>query len=162
MNIFVTSPCPIESAQSLCDKHMKMCLESAQMVCTVSWELGIPAPYKPAYGKHVCTRWAGRTRENFEWLCLHGLEIAAQYTLRYGKEHSSEDVLSWAYTNVLPNVPKGRLTPFAQAMATQYKHRCAITAYRTFYSSDKRYFARWKFTSPPSWWDDPQYYRRLV
>ena len=34
-NIFYLSECPVESAQSQCDKHVvKMILESAQMLCT--------------------------------------------------------------------------------------------------------------------------------
>ena len=35
MNIFVTDPCPVQSAREQCDKHcVKMVLESAQMLST--------------------------------------------------------------------------------------------------------------------------------
>ena len=61
MNIFVTEPCPVKSAQGLCDKHIpKMTLESAQMLST-AWRIhgeqyaedqGL---YKQAYLNHPCT-----------------------------------------------------------------------------------------------------------
>ena len=85
MNIFVTDPDPVVSAQCLPDKHVvKMPLETCQMlsiVASASWGHGyghLPkkktgtwyATAKGAFRNHPCTIWA---QENFRWLIKHGL-----------------------------------------------------------------------------------------
>ena len=98
MNIFVTSPDPVECAQVLPDKHVvKMPLETCQMlsiVASASWGHGfghLPkkktgtwyATAKGAFRNHPCTIWA---QDNYTWLLEHGLALCAEYTHRYGKE----------------------------------------------------------------------------
>ena len=71
MNIFVTDPCPIKSAQNLPDKHVvKMPLETCQMLSIIysPWYYGCGVlhrangePYKTergAFRNHPCTIWA--------------------------------------------------------------------------------------------------------
>ncbi len=71
MNIFVTDPCPIQSARNLPDKHIvKMPLETCQMLAIIysDWYYGVGKLYKKdgyayrtahgAFRHHPCTQWA--------------------------------------------------------------------------------------------------------
>ena len=82
MNIFVTDPDPVVSAQCLPDRHIvKMPLETCQMlaiVCSYKWgrEYGEihkkdGTPYKTdkgAFRNHPCTVWANESIVNMAWL----------------------------------------------------------------------------------------------
>ena len=143
----------------LCDKHIvKMILESAQMLSTVARNCGYTNSilYAVGWAKHPCTLWAGETYSNWEWLCLHGIEMGNQYCQRYTKDfekqHKSSYVIEYIYKNKL-GPKEGSLTPFAQAMPEEYKNTCAVTAYRNYYHGEKAYFAKWKNTNPPYWWE---------
>ncbi len=102
MNIFVTSPCPKESAIVLPDRHItKMPVETCQMLSIVAsekWGHGygtLPktdgTPYKTekgAFRNHPCTLWAAKTIDNAYWLIKWGMNLCDEYTLRYNKTHS--------------------------------------------------------------------------
>lgn len=155
MNIFALSSCPEESARWAVDKHViKMCLETAQLLCTVSWRYGVAAPYKATHAKHPCALWAGETGDNWSWLVRHGLALGAEYERRYSRVHGSVRVLEWARDSG-GQPPAGPLTPFAQAMPETYRRPDATEAYRAFYRGEKAAFASWKApAAPPPWWDD--------
>ena len=106
MNIFVTDPCPIQSARNLPDKHIvKMPLETCQMLSIIysDWYYGVGKlyksdgkPYRTAHGafrNHPCTQWAATNQYNLAWLICHGLALCKEYTLRYNKIHTCQDVL---------------------------------------------------------------------
>ena len=106
MNIFVTDSCPVQSARNLPDKHIvKMPLETCQMLSIIysDWYYGVGklykldgTPYRTAHGafrKHPCTQWAAANQYNLAWLILHGLALCKEYTLRYHKIHTCQDVL---------------------------------------------------------------------
>ena len=106
MNIFVTDPCPIQSARNLPDKHIvKMPLETCQMLSIIysDWYYGVGklyksdgTPYRTAHGafrNHPCTQWAAANQYNLAWLICHGLALCKEYTLRYNKIHTCQDVL---------------------------------------------------------------------
>ena len=91
MNIFVTSPCPHESAKVLPDKHVvKMPLETCQMLSIVfshwyyDWgddlvEKKDGTPYsvkKGAFRNHPCTKWAADSIYNTAWLIQHGCALS--------------------------------------------------------------------------------------
>ena len=112
MNIFVTDPSPVKSAQVLPDKHVvKMPLETCQMLSIVAsdkWGHGfgiLPkvdgSPYKTdkgAFRNHPCTIWA---QTNYRWLIEHGLALCAEYTHRYNKTHSCQYTIeSVSYTHL--------------------------------------------------------------
>ena len=107
MNIFVTDPSAVKSAQVLPDKHIvKMPLETCQMLSIVAsdkWGYGFGTlpkldgtPYKTEHGafrNHPCTIWA---QTNFTWLIVHGLALCNEYTHRYGKKHSCQSTIEHA------------------------------------------------------------------
>ena len=154
MNIFILSDDPTEAAQAVIDKHaVKMPLETAQVLCTISHDLGTEAPYKPTHRKHPCVLWAAESLENWTWTLKHGLALCDEYSRRYGKRHASETVLHWLETS--EGKPEARsLTPFAQAMPEAYKRTNAVDAYRAYYLGEKASIASWKApAAPPSWWN---------
>lgn len=154
MNIFCVNTNPQEAARQLCDKHVvKMPLESAQMLCTVLHGLDISGvPYKKCHQKHPCTLWAGASQANFNWLLAHGLELCAEYTRRYKKIHASEAVLRWCAEQDISKLPDLPLSVHPQAMPDDVKRADPVEAYQTYYKVHKAYMAKWKNTTPPTWW----------
>ena len=147
MNIFVTDPDPVASAQCLPDKHVvKMPLETCQMLSIVAshqWGHGygdLPkkktgtfySTSKGAFRNHPCTIWA---QENFRWLIKHGLALCAEYTHRYAKVHSCQLTLEYADI-IFPAIECP--TPFTRAMPDEFKYDTSIdtfTAYKTYIAS---------------------------
>lgn len=166
MNIFVLSSKPAVAARMLCDAHVvKMTLESAQILSTV-WRWYYPRPpknwdeivYASTHLRHPCVQWTMRSADNYDWLVAHALEIAAQYTQRYGKVHASETVV-----HTLKNAPyalnRCGHTPFVQCMPERYRvPGDPVLAYRAYYLGEKMHFAHWRHTEPPYWL--PENYRR--
>ena len=146
MNIFVTDPDPVKSAQVLPDKHIvKMPLETCQMLAIVAsekWGHGfgiLPKvdgePYnteKGAFRNHPCTIWA---QTNFRWLIEHGFALCAEYTHRYKKTHSCQYTIECADI-IFPDCPPPK--SFAFAGPDEFKHDTSIdtfTAYKRYISS---------------------------
>jgi len=56
-------------------------------------------PYRTAHGafrNHPCTQWAAANQYNLAWLIMHGLALCDEYTLRYHKVHTCQDVIHQA------------------------------------------------------------------
>ena len=159
MNIFYFDECPVVSAEAQPDKMLvKMPLETAQMLCTAhrvldgdeyADEHGL---YKEAYKNHPCTIWARESRGNYEWLYIHFLALAMEYTYRYGKEHLSYTKLHEPLEKHPDNIHRGDMTPLAQAMPDEYKNDNPVVAYRDYVIHEKHY-AKWeKNREKPKWW----------
>jgi hypothetical protein len=138
MNIFVTSPCPVESARFLDNKRMvKMALESTQLLCTALNLNGVKTPYKTAHPKHPCTIWTMQSQANFVWLWDHAVALCDRYKEVYGKTHACEKILYEIVDKftVLPNIG---LTPFANCTRNEklgIDHRnntCVFSAYQLY------------------------------
>lgn len=99
MNIFVTSPDPIECAKFLDDKRVvKMVLETAQMLSTAIHSIDpeyhtTNGLYKPTHKNHPCTKWTIRSLNNFTWVRKHFEALLAEYELRYDRKHASGKLL---------------------------------------------------------------------
>jgi len=146
MNIFVLHTEPNTAARLHCDKHViKMILESAQMLSSAISKHGGRPGYKPTHIGHPCTKWAGHTRDNFDWLVELALALSAEYEHRYSpkREHKSVAVIRDAHAQRFL-VPAGAITAFAQAMPDKYKHTDPVTAYRRYYAAEKARFATWR------------------
>ena len=90
---------------------------------------------------------------NYMWHWQHALELCEEYTRRYSKTHSSEDLI-----RKLERTPDSiadidnDLTPFAQAMPDEYKVvGDAVSAYRKYYNGEKTGFAKWTNRNQPQW-----------
>ena len=159
MNIFYFDECPVVSAEAQPDKMLvKMPLETAQMLCTAHRVLDgdkyadSVGLYKEAYKNHPCTVWARESRGNYEWLYIHFLALAMEYTYRYGKEHLSYTKLHEPLEKHPDNIHRGDMTPLAQAMPDEYKNDNPVVAYRDYVIHEKHY-AKWeKNREKPTWW----------
>lgn len=147
--MFALDSDPIAAARDLCDRHVvKMALESAQILCTVSHLLGKTGPYKPTHARHPVVLWAMASRGNAEWLITHGIAICDEYHRRYLKRHASLDAIWWAANGgALP--ASGRLQPHAQCMPDQYRRADAVEAYRAYYRAKA---AEWAARGRPMVW----------
>jgi len=167
MNIFILDKVPELAATYHCDKHVpKMIVETAQILSTAHHALdeqqareGI---YKIAHLNHPCSIWARESYENYRWLHRLGEGLIDEYKARYGhhKVHKTEPIM-----DLLRDPPRQSqhlgLTPFAQAMPDEYKHEDAVTAYRTYYMSDKAPICDWRLNTP-NWWKETKYESKKV
>lgn len=140
MNIFVTSPSPIESAKFLDDKRVvKMVLETAQMLSTAITECGGTGFYKTTHRNHPCSVWARTSSTNYDWLRRHFKALCKEYALRYGKTHKCESYMQDIQEG-LRYIPFGELTDFPNC--TTYKKEEIHTAYQRYlndkWDTDKR------------------------
>tara|TARA_R110001632_G_scaffold11189_3_gene40538 strand:+ start:1212 stop:1736 length:525 start_codon:yes stop_codon:yes gene_type:complete len=169
MNAFILDTNPIKAAQMHCDEHMKQAVEAAQMAATALMRhtmLTDTMPFRvdgktrysgKAHPHHPCTRWAGDSRANYEWMVKYGIAVCYQHTLRYGTQHGCLDALIHL-SKYSHHIPDGELTPFAQAMPQELKGDDPVKAYRAYYNTkmfknDKR--PSWTHGVPaPVWWQD--------
>lgn len=157
MNIFVLANSPRECAQSMFDSHVsKMVLETAQLLsCAVRYLAPDQVPinsYKETHKNHPCSVWARKHKANFNWLRELGLEIALEYTHRYGKVHASTAIIK-AMPILACSDP---ITYQPKAVADEYKNiPDVIAAYRAYYFSKLKDLSPSKtmFTNrqPPEW-----------
>jgi len=169
MNIFIVNQDPAQAARDLCDKHVvKMIVEGCQMLSTNHRICGshvIYAPvnlYKASFANHPCTIWARESFDNYEWLARHTHELCMEYTRRYDKVHSCQQMAKWFMMHVvLPHGATDSLTPFPQAMPDQYRSTDAVVAYRKYYLGEKARFAKWNHGNPPSWFSSKNVYEGL-
>src|SRR5512141_1740602 len=98
MNIFASSPCPIESARNLDDKRVnKMLCESCELLSFHRPELHLKLR---RYPHHPITKWVGESPSNYLWLYLHLGGLHAEYHFRRGKFHS----YIWFYELLAPPI----------------------------------------------------------
>lgn len=177
MNIFILDSDATVAAHMMCDKHVvKMILESCQLLSTAhhvldgeqvviksdkrkytSYSNGNDNICKCTMINHPCTIWTRTSRDNYLWLWKHTYSLCKEYTRRYGKVHAMEKMLMDELYNPPRNIPKGKVTPFAQAMPDQYKDQNAVVAYRKYYINEKTRFAKWKAGNEPKWFTNKSY-----
>jgi len=88
MNIFVTNPDPVLSAEALDLKRViKMITESYQLMSTALHLNGLTPFYKPTHAGHPCTKWVAESATNYQWLLMHVDALCSIYTARYQKTH---------------------------------------------------------------------------
>jgi len=113
MNIFATSPCPIESAEYLDDiRATKMTLETAQLLATAINEHGGQATYKTTHRNHPVAIWARQTRSNYLWLLRHLEALCDRFERYRGKPHKCSDFIK-EYRQGAKYIPDGVQTEFA-------------------------------------------------
>lgn len=165
MNIFTTSECPIESAQTLPDNLcIKMILESAQMLCTAHFILdGVQKQYKPSHVNHPCSIFVRKSDENYNWLYQHFVALCEEYSYRTGKVHASSSLMESLKTPP-KNIDKKPLSIDFMCMDDKYKKTlCVHKNYRVYLAhkirdwaerNDKRpIVAKWTGRNKPSFYN---------
>jgi hypothetical protein len=115
MNIFCTSPCPVQSAKYLDNSRLiKMVLESAQLLSAALRINGYAGSdvYKISHKNHPSSVWCRKTRGNYKWLLAHFKALCDEYTQRFGKVHKSSLLLPIFEQNICL-ISDGELTPFS-------------------------------------------------
>lgn len=173
MNIFATSPCPIQSAKWLCDKHVvKQGLESTQLLanCFTLERLAQPDCPRTQTGKprghfnpkHPSCIFTTKTRSNMQWVIEHAEAIFQEKYERYPESdrHFTHDFLDWVRNNINDSVvPDGPLTEFTVAISADKLCRLTpnfdqlpvIEQYRLYIIHDKP-FAVWPAGKIPPWY----------
>lgn len=155
MNIFVLSRDVDKAARALADVHVvKMTLETTQLLCTAIRYLVPDMPednlYRETHSNHPCTIWARSSPANYMWLLRYGFALCEEYTLRYGRVHKCQSVLSLLPVFKCDEEPSS----FALAMPDEFKHSNPVTAYRRYYRLSKAVnIKRFTYTNrkPPAW-----------
>lgn len=176
MNIFVTDADPVLAAQNLCDQHVKskMQIEGAIMLAhaftqdtlnhpsTPRTQAGKPRKSGKGYAKHQCSIWARETKENFEWLVDHTLEMFNERMYRWptSLEHFTKTFIVWCKQNIHnTTITKTSLTPYAVAINAEcncrklpdFNQMSVIDQYRNYIIHDKD-FATWSNRPAPNWY----------
>ena len=126
MNIFYTSPDPVEFAEYLDDKRVvKMVLETAQLLSTARCLSGHASTYKPTHRNHPCAVWVRTSAANYAWTYRHFRALLAEYTKRFSKTHACERLLSELRYCKLPEA--GFTEP---VNCTPHKELSTIEAYK--------------------------------
>ena len=99
MNIFMIDENPRVAARMMCNEHMKMILESAQLLSTMNRlmlseveNVDLSGIYKPCHENHPSSVWLREDLKNVNWLLKHEDELFKENRKRYGKDHKSHAV----------------------------------------------------------------------
>jgi Pyrimidine dimer DNA glycosylase len=160
MNVFFLHTDPVIAAQSMCNEHQKMILESAQILSTVHNVYGSKFAdqlYKPTHRNHPSVLWAIESTSNYEWLYAHFIALADEMYRRNGvKYHKSATTLGKLLAKPPRKQPDLELTLPKVAARPEYqllvpkKLTDVVIAYRHYYVVAKQ-FATWKNSFPPDW-----------
>lgn len=158
---------PDKAAQYHCDKHVvKMILESAQLLSTAHRVLDGDSAhtlsdwredlfYKATHVNHPCAIWVRQCQDNYFWLEALFMHLCWKYTERYGKVHLCEQKFGDEFTyppDNLPDLPVLFEPP--QCMPDYCKvEGDTVQAYRNYYNNEKAYFAVWKYSETPHWFN---------
>lgn len=145
MNIFYLHSDPKICAESHCFKHLTvMAKEAAQILSNVHYNN--PNNYTPKYKRynpnHPACLWAGKSLENYLWLCELGLNLCQIYTRMYEKKYKSHDYIEELKSN-LPNIKSDKFYPMVQIMPDDVRDTDSRIAYRKYYIHHKSKFAKW-------------------
>lgn len=145
MNIFYLSKDVRKCARYHVDRHVvKMILELCQLLCTAIWLSGGTAYCKPTHKNHPSAIWTRANKSNWLWLQQLAIALCEEYTYRYDKKHSLEDVIRQLQ---VPNIPDGAFYPPTPAMPDKYKEAYpddSLLAYRYYYVDGKKHLHFWK------------------
>ena len=151
MNIFATSPCPVESALYLDPvRANKMLLESAQILSSAIWLNGGRATYKLTHRSNKIILWASESQGNYKWLLDHLKALCRRFRDDRGKMHKSEGYLP-EYEEGIKYIPIGKRTPFVNCARNREWH-VDFTYIEDTHEAYRRYLDyRWRFTDPPNY-----------
>lgn len=121
-----------------------------------------PKIYLMTHINHPCTRWAGKSLDNFKWLLSLGYFLGNEYTSRYGGSHKSVEVIKRCEPNIQRN-NFGHLAPLTKAdfpldfltkppsvMPEEFIiSDDPVINYRNYYAKEKAKFLTWKFSEKP-------------
>ena len=147
MNIFVLHENPIEAAKLVPVKvASKMALEAAQMLAVACAHHGLALPHKKdgneyspkSHVNHPCTKWACQSRENMQWLALHGIALCKRHLEVYGKMPAHSKALQEVIQQI-QDTSWSDHTPFVSAMPDEFKTDDVVESYRAYIKTKPYY-----------------------
>jgi len=155
MNIFYLDKNPRKAAEMMCDKHIvKMILETGQILSTVHREYGNDDErlYKATHKHHPSTKWAGKNWLTYDWTYQHFVALNDEYWFRYGKDHLTFKKLNDLVWRCPRGMKMGVFEEPPQAMPDDCKiDGDSVAAYRLYYATHKKGFAKWTRRNKPEW-----------
>ena len=159
MNIFAIDSNPRVAAQWHLDKHIiKMPLEHAQCLCTISYHLHDHIypwlGYKATWNNSPLIKWICASVHNWIWLRELAVELEGEFHARYDhtRPHKAVDVIRTLSAPDIPHIP---MTPFYQAMPPFLRHADSVHGYRNCYALGKFHLWGWKWQNRrPPWLHD--------
>lgn len=147
MNIFFLDAHIPTSVSYHCDKHVgKLLMESNQMLASaVRRHTGDPAFHK-GYQYHPMTLWVGETSTNYHYALTYSRLLAKEWVRRYSKNHGSAERIP-RLREMAIYIPIGPFTKPPLCMPDEFKIGSVVEAYRAYYRTAKRPFA--KYTNRP-------------
>lgn len=170
MNIFALDTDPKLAAQYHNNSHcIKLILESCQLLSTAhrildgkeiqgksksgrnkkqwileDFEMNAKL-YSSTHQNHPSAIWCRKTIPNYKWLHSLTVELAKEYTYRYGKIHKCEkDGLIDLLKTPPKNIPIGEFIPVTPAMPEECVIKGdSIASYRQYYIKCKQHLADW-------------------
>jgi hypothetical protein len=179
MNVFYLNKDPKQCASEHCDKHVvKMVIEYAQLLSTAHRVLdGIEYSelskkgrmmkrwlikdsreqklYKASHINHPDGIWVRNSCGNYNWLYKLFVATCDEYTKRYGRKHETDRKLRNILALEPENIKCGEFVEPPQCMPDNCKDTNTIQAYRNYYITEKKSFAKWK-TKTPEWFANPK------
>ena len=128
-----------ESSQALSRAHKKLSIPEYMMnapLCDTSKQ----PSYRPCHIHHPCASWTRQSSGNYRWLSQLGLEVASEYTYRFGKIHSCQKHSEWLSSHLPPTIPQLPHLSYAIAMDEEYRtfSEDPIECYRNYYNTNKK------------------------
>jgi hypothetical protein len=142
-----------KSAVALSRAQKKLEVPEYMQVAPTCDTTGEPT-YRPCHIHHPCAKWTRLSSGNYDWLAKLGLEVAKEFTFRFGKEHSCQKHMEWLATHLPPTISKLPQTRFVLAMDEEYKiSKDPISCYRHYYNTSKKEKGIIKYTkrNVPHW-----------
>ncbi len=111
-------------------------------------------PWSITHVRHPCTIWTAENTGNYEWHIMLMRALLDEYTLRYKRNHKSEEVYDWLIRNTPQQMVHAPKTAHPQCMPDPCKvPGNAVSAYRNYYNAYKGHMAKWRYSQVPQWWN---------
>jgi hypothetical protein len=171
MNLFWLSRKIKRNAKYHCDQHVvKMPLEAVQLLYTAlailmkdsQWReqapwntAGTTRGYKAIHINHPIAIWVRESLANYNHCVECALSLCREYTRRYKKVLFVQQHAEWLKANP-PQLPLCEMTPIPLCIGKKTTLFAKTTneackAYRKFYKTSKKKFARYYYTTRPKW-----------
>ncbi len=157
MNVFYLDHDTKICAEYHNDKHcVRMVLEYAQLLSTahriIDEDMANKFVYKSTHKNHPSAIWVRQNKCNYDWLYKLFVDLAEEYTYRYGRIHLSYKKLKHILVYPPNNIEDGNFTQPTPAMPDHYKiPGDSLASYRCYYKQHKKHLAKWTKRPVPSW-----------
>jgi hypothetical protein len=158
MQIFASSPDPVQSAENLDDlRYRKMILESGQLMTCALIIHGAETCVKvnKRWLSNRLAKWTAASDSNYRWLLVHYCALLDEFRLRSEKDHKWEQYRQF-FTWQANCIPEGDQTPFINFCGDGLKdsHQNIHNLYKVCLTRKWKadvHTPKWTKRNPPDW-----------